>query len=108
MKRILLTIGIVAAMMSCKKEEVEPIQPSPIVTHNTEIDTTTNSCLCGGVTDYGMDTGCGIDNEEFCYWIEIKNDCSDNKKKFSIDSSNWTSKKDFDRLCLDGKFAQKW
>ena len=56
-------MGLVSLILfSCKKEEQE-------------------KCNCGVIANDG------IDNE--CYWLEIRNDCSGNKKKFCFDQDAW-------------------
>lgn len=47
---------------SCEKEEIKP-------------------CNCGTIANDGIDNG--------CYWLEIRNDCSGNKKKFCFDQDVW-------------------
>ena len=63
MKQTIMFMGLVSLILfSCKKEEQE-------------------QCNCGVIANDG------IDNE--CYWLEIRNDCSGNKKKFCFDQDVW-------------------
>ncbi len=38
-------------------------------------------CNCGTIANDGIDNG--------CYWLEIRNDCSGNKKRFCFDQDIW-------------------
>lgn len=49
-------------LVSCNKEENKP-------------------CNCGTVANDGIDGS--------CYWLEIRNDCSGNKKTFCFDQDVW-------------------
>jgi len=49
-------------MTSCEKEDTKP-------------------CNCGTIANDGIDNG--------CYWLEIRNECSGNKKKFCFDQDIW-------------------
>ena len=60
MKRLLVLLSAAAFTMSCEKEE---------------------QCYCGTITDHTSNNN--------CYWLEIKNDCSGNKKSFCVDWSIW-------------------
>lgn len=40
-------------------------------------------CNCGVITSEGIDGT--------CYWLEIRNDCSNNKKRFCFDQYTWTN-----------------
>ena len=42
-----------------------------------------SSCNCGTIANDGIDGD--------CYWLEIRNDCSGNKKKFCFDQDIWMS-----------------
>lgn len=64
MKRVLVLLALAALMMSCEKDEV--------------LD-----CNCGTIANDGIDDG--------CYWLEIRNHCSGNKKKFCVDQDVWFS-----------------
>lgn len=63
MKKTLLFIMLVASILvACEKEEQK-------------------DCNCGTIANDGIDNG--------CYWLEIRNDCSGNKKKFCFDQDVW-------------------
>jgi hypothetical protein len=72
MKRLLTTIVLVTCfyLSSCKKEEIEVCTP-------------TN---CGTIINDGIDIDA---NGNYCYYLEIKNTCSDNVKKFCFDQNTW-------------------
>jgi hypothetical protein len=61
MKKVLFTATVLAfGLTSCEKE---------------------CSSTCGTIANDGIDGS--------CYWLEIRNDCSDNKKKFCVDEDVW-------------------
>jgi hypothetical protein len=60
--KIIFSGLILISILSCSKEEVKP-------------------CNCGTIADDGITNG--------CYWLEIRNDCSGNKKKFCFDQDVW-------------------
>ena len=73
MKRVLVLLAAAAITMSCEKEE--------------EL-----ACNCGTIANDG------IDNE--CYWLEIRNFCSGNKKTFCVDETVWIDAPSWNRfLC---------
>jgi hypothetical protein len=43
------------------------------------------TCNCGTIANDGVD----YNNGNSCYWLEIRNTCSDNKKKFCFDQDVW-------------------
>ena len=74
-----------AAMMiftSCKKEDPDDSGGS-------------NS---GGQCNCGIIVNDGIDNN--CYWLEIRNECSGNKKTFCFDQDVWMNGHPGDRFCV--------
>jgi hypothetical protein len=68
MKKLIFALLILSAA-SCKKDNPEP--------------SSTKECNCGIVTNDGIDGT--------CYWLEIKNHCSGNKKVWCFDQATWTS-----------------
>jgi hypothetical protein len=71
MKKTMMFIAVIAMLLlSCEKEE----------------------CNCGTIANDGIDNG--------CYWLEIRNDCSGNKKKFCFDEDIWTNNFVGDRFCV--------
>ena len=64
MKKLILCVAImIATLISCTKEDIN-----------------CNS-TCGVIANDGITDG--------CYWLEIRNDCSNNKKKFCFDQDVW-------------------
>jgi hypothetical protein len=61
-KLITLLMLLSLVLVSCNKEENKP-------------------CNCGTVANDGIDGS--------CYWLEIRNDCSGNKKTFCFDQDVW-------------------
>ena len=49
-------------------------------------------CSCGVIANDGIDNG--------CYWLEIRNDCSQNKKKFCFDNDVWNDAYVGDNFCV--------
>ena len=73
MKRLLTIVVFVTSfyLSSCKKEE------------KIETCTPTN---CGTIINDGIDIDA---NGNSCYYLEIKNACTDNVKKFCFDQNTW-------------------
>ena len=61
MKYIIILITILS-LSACDKETIRP-------------------CNCGTVANDGIDNG--------CYWIELRNHCTNNKKVFCVDQDKW-------------------
>ena len=51
-----------------------------------------NKCNCGVIANDGIDSG--------CYWLEIRNDCSGNKKKFCFDQDIWMNAHIGENFCV--------
>jgi hypothetical protein len=62
MKKLIMIFMLAIGLVSCSKEEDKP-------------------CNCGTIANDGI-TGT-------CYWLEIRNDCSGNKKTFCFDQDVW-------------------
>ena len=62
MKKMFLIIALAVGLAGCNKEE-------------------SKQCNCGTIANDGIDNG--------CYWLEIRNDCTGNKKKFCFDQDTW-------------------
>jgi hypothetical protein len=62
MKKLMMIIMLAIGLTSCTKEEDK-------------------QCNCGTIANDGI-TGT-------CYWLEIRNDCSGNKKTFCFDQDVW-------------------
>ena len=56
-----------------------------------------SDCNCGTISNDGIQT---LSNGEWCYWLEIKNHCSGNKKVFCFDSSTWFQNHPGDNFCV--------
>lgn len=82
MKKVILGLLITFSitLTSCEKESL----------YQDEID----SCTCGTIANDGITNG--------CYWLEIRNDCSGNKKKFCFDQDVWMNNYPGDRFCVQG------
>lgn len=65
-------------LFSCKKEEIQEQK----------------DCKCGVIANDGIDNG--------CYWLEIRNDCSGNKKKFCFDEDIWMNANPGEKFCVQG------
>ena len=72
----LIFVGLMLFASSCSKEDIKP-------------------CNCGTVANDGITTG--------CYWLEIRNDCSGNKKQFCVDRDIWMTAHIGTNFCLAGE-----
>ena len=74
--RNLLVIALTSTLLfsSCTKEE---------------------DCTCGEILNDGIDNG--------CYWLEIRNDCTGNRKQFCFDQSGWTDAFVGTDFCVTGE-----
>lgn len=81
MKKLLLGLLIVLSvgLVSCEKDEFEDEQ---------------TSCTCGTIANDGIDNG--------CYWLEIRNSCSGNKKVFCFDQDVWLNAFVGESFCVSG------
>jgi hypothetical protein len=73
MKRVILILAV--ALTSCNKEE---------------------TCNCGTITNDGVD----YNNGNTCYWLEIRNSCSGNKKTFCFDQDVWMDGNVGENFCV--------
>lgn len=71
MKQILVLLLLCVGMASCQKEE---------------------NCNCGTIANDGI--------TDDCYWLEIRSDCSGNKKKFCFDQDVWFTNYVGDHFCV--------
>jgi hypothetical protein len=83
MKKVFLLLMLASPFLSCEKEEPEPEQPQ-----------TTQQCNCGTIANDGIDSATN------CYWLEIRNECSGNKKRFCFDEDIWMNNYVGDRFCV--------
>ena len=63
MKKSILAFALLISIVACKKDENKP-------------------CNCGTIANDGIDLN-------GCHWLEIRNSCSGNKKKFCFDEDVW-------------------
>ena len=70
-------------LTSCSKEE----DPQPSAQSNTQPNPQPKPCNCGIIANDGIDTD--PNTGQNCYWLEIRNNCSGNKKKFCFDQDIW-------------------
>jgi len=64
-KTIMLAAVMGLILIGCKEEEEQKQE----------------QCNCGIIANDGVDNG--------CYWLEIRNDCSGNKKTWCFDEDVW-------------------
>ena len=57
----------------------------------------TKNCNCGTIANDGIDSN--IDGSS-CYWLEIRSDCSGNKKKFCFDQDVWMNNSVGNNFCV--------
>lgn len=72
MKKLFLAFIVATSIISCEKEE---------------------PCNCGTITSDGVDGNS-------CYWLEIRNECSGNKKKFCFDYDVWLNNSIGSNFCV--------
>lgn len=61
MKKLMIVMLLAIGLVSCSKEEEQ--------------------CNCGTIANDGINGN--------CYWLEIRNDCTGNKKTFCFDQDVW-------------------
>lgn len=71
MKKLSFLLLAASMLTACKKDE---------------------PCNCGTITDDGITNG--------CYWLEIRNECSGNKKEFCFDQDIWMNNHVGDNFCV--------
>ena len=76
---VLFLLILIGFALSCKKEDQK-------------------SCTCGVIANDGIDNN--------CYWLEIRNDCSGNKKKFCFDEDIWINNSPGEKFCVQN--VQPW
>jgi hypothetical protein len=80
MKKLMMFMGVIAiTLFSCSKDE---------------------TCNCGTISDDGIDLSTN------CYWLEIRNSCSGNKKKFCFDQDVWMNNQVGSDMCVNNE--PKW
>ena len=78
--KFIILVMIIGLMYSCKKEDIE-IPPM--------------ECNCGAVTNDGI--------TDDCYWLDIKNDCSKNTKRFCFSADFWMTAYVGTNVCVTGE-----
>lgn len=76
LKQLFLAFLFIIFFSSCEKEDNEEIY----------------DCTCGVIANDGITNG--------CYWLEIRNDCSGNKRSFCFDQDVWMVNYVGDRFCV--------
>ncbi len=80
MKKTLIFLGLISLILiSCKKEEED------------------KQCNCGTIANDGISTNA---DGSSCYWLEIRNDCSGNKKQFCFDQDVWMNNSVGSHFCV--------
>lgn len=93
----LLTI-FTLSIVSCKKDVGGCMDPYA-TNYNPDADFSDNS-LCDYDCSCGIITNDGIDSMTNCYWLEIKNDCSGNYKRFCFSYDVWFNNYVGDHFCV--------
>jgi hypothetical protein len=75
MKKIMIVLLTIMALASCKKDSLK-------------------NCKCGVVTDDAIENGNN-------FTLTIKNDCSDNYKKFYVTLNTWMDGVVGENFCMD-------
>ena len=75
MKTKTILLGLALALMSCEKE----------------YESVTTSCECGTIANDGISGN--------SYWIEVRNNCTSNKKRFYMDQDLWMNAYVGDKRC---------
>jgi len=68
------------SLFSCQKEE----------------DSVTTNCKCGSISSDGNTTD--------SFWIEVRNNCTSNKKKVYMDEDLWMNAHVGDKRCYDNEW----
>jgi hypothetical protein len=76
-KRILLGLAFALVLTSCRKDD--------------DYYYSSDNCNCGKISNDGI-TGNS-------YWIEVRNNCSGNKKRFTMDADLWMNAHIGDMRC---------
>jgi hypothetical protein len=75
MKKTFLALSLALFLGGCSKEDITPKQ-----------------CNCGTIVADGIDNG--------CYWLSIKNECSNNVKQFCFSESVWMNNHVGEHFCV--------
>jgi hypothetical protein len=82
-KTILFSL-LLTALISCRKEEED------------DLYTPSSNCECGKISNDGI-----TDGE---YWIEVRNNCSSNKKRVYMDADLWLNAHIGEARCYSGSW----
>ncbi len=77
-KLMMMALMMCFSLQNCKKQTTSP--------------TPTQQCNCGTISNDGIDNG--------CYWLEIRNSCTGNKKKFCFDQDVWMNNHVGSNFCV--------
>jgi hypothetical protein len=77
MKKIIFCSSVVFILFSCKKD--------------------IEDCNCGTIANDGISTN---SDGTSCYWLEIRNSCTDNKKTFCFDQDVWMDANPGESFCV--------
>jgi hypothetical protein len=77
-KLFMFMIVVSCILLSCKKEDQE-------------------KCNCGTIANDGISTNA---DGSSCYWLEIRNDCSGNKKQWCFDQDVWMNSPVGSNFCV--------
>lgn len=82
--KTILFAAIAVVFMSCSKEEENNNRGGG--------GGNNSSCNCGTIANDGITDG--------CYWLEIRNSCSGNKKSFCFDQDVWMDAHVGENFCV--------
>jgi len=80
MKKITVIITMLFVVIGCKKE--------------------VENCNFGTIANDGISTN---SDGSSCYWLEIRNTCTDNKKKFCFDEDIWMNAHVGEQFCVSNQ-----
>jgi hypothetical protein len=81
LKIMMMALMMCSVFTSCSKDEDEINQ----------------NCNCGTIANDGIDTN---PDGSSCYWLEIRSECSGNKKKFCFDQDVWMNSPVGNNFCV--------
>ena len=60
------------------------------------------NCNCGVITDDGITYN---NDGSYCYWLEVRNNCSDRKKQFCFDYDIWFNANIGEDFCVTNEIS---
>lgn len=81
-KIMMIALMMCSVFASCSKEDDDVIS---------------KNCNCGTIANDGIDTN---PDGSSCYWLEIRSECSGNKKKFCFDQDVWINNHVGENFCV--------